>query len=465
MKLIRLSIALAATLGAAYACGGTDGNGLFDGGDDSGGGPDAVIDNTVPGDASVDVIIADDSTTGDASDGGIIEAGPLCTSTPCMVEIASGGFHSCARVTDGTIRCWGRNNLGQLGVGLLSDGGFDGTMQPTPVNPKLANITQITASHFSVTYSSTCVLSAGVPKCFGANATGQLGLSADSGLFDTNAHPTAAAVQGIPSTVAGVWAGNLHACAIDTVGKMYCWGYDETLQLDVPAPGTNGNVLPAVAINTDAGAAAMMGPGYDSTTALLKGGGVLSWGANTVGQLGRTATSPSLSGVVSLTGVSDIAAGLQHGCAVSTGVLYCWGENADAELGQGSVTPTTSATPLTVNVGGKVVKQVTAGYSHTCALASDGTVYCWGQNDYGQCATGATDAGFSFADILSPTQVQGLTGKALQVEAGTNHTCALIEGGSVMCWGADDRGQLGQGLVDGSIDTNPHPTPVTVHFP
>lgn len=460
MKLVRLWPLV--PLAAAYACGGSDGSDLFDAGTDAGPADVSVQDQTVPpADGATDGTTGDDGAT-DASDGGVIEAGPLCLQTPCVVEIASGGFHSCARITDGTVRCWGRNNIGQLGVGM-TDAGFDTSPHPVPVTPALANVTQITASHYSYNYSVTCVLAGGVPECFGANDTGQLGLSADAGVYDTNAHPTPAAVQGLPSTVKAVFTGNLHSCALDNAGALYCWGYNQTDQLDLLATGTNGDVLPARLVAFDAGATTLASPGYDDTLAIA-GGTVYSWGGNTYGELGRTATSPSLAAPTAITGASYVAAGLLHACAIVSGALSCWGNDTNGELGDGN-TNTTTATPVSVDVAGKQVSQVSAGYSHTCALAADGTVYCWGQNDWGQCGTGATDAGFSAADVLTPTQVQGLTGKALEVEAGTNHTCALIEGGSVMCWGADDRGQLGQGLVDAALDTSAHPQPVTVKFP
>jgi alpha-tubulin suppressor-like RCC1 family protein len=446
-------------LALIVACGGTD-QGLFDSGTDDAQPSDASPDNTVTDGSGNDVTTNDvttsDVTTGDASDGGIVDAGPLCLQTPCILQIASGGFHSCARVNDGTVRCWGHNNAGQLGVPALTD-------HPAPVDPQLASVSQITASHYSINSSLTCVMAANVPMCFGANNYGQLGLGADAGVYDNNAHPDASAVQGLPTTVSSVWAGNLHSCAIDGTGAMYCWGYDEQTQLGRPAPGVNGNVLPAGAVITDAGPATEMGPGYDYSIGLTKAGSVYSWGANGVGQLGRTTNGNAPPAPMTLTNVTNIAGGLQHACAVSSGTVMCWGNDQNGELGDGKQN-NQSTTPITVNVANKTIKQVTAGYSHTCALASDGTIYCWGQNDWGQCGTGASDAGFNNADVLAPTQVQGLTGEALEVEAGTNHTCALIKGGSVMCWGADDRGQLGQGLIDAALDTNAHPTPVTVKF-
>jgi alpha-tubulin suppressor-like RCC1 family protein len=455
MKVLRVT-----GLALIVACGGTD-QGLFDSGTDDaqandGSSNDSTVADASGNDATTNDVTTQDVTTGDASDGSIVDAGPVCTATPCIVQIASGGFHACARVNDGTVRCWGHNNIGQLGISALTD-------HPAPVNPQLSGVTQITASHYSINSSVTCVLASGVPMCFGANTSGQLGLAADAGLFDNNAHPDASAVQGLPTSVSSVWAGNLHSCAIDGTGAMYCWGSDESTQLGRPAPGVNGNVLPAGAVITDAGPATQMGPGYDYTIGLTKAGLVYSWGANGVGQLGRTTNGNAPPAPLTLANVTNIAGGLQHACAVVSGVVNCWGEDQNGELGDGKQN-NTSTTPIAVNVANKTITQVTAGYSHTCALASDGTVYCWGQNDWGQCGTGLGDAGFSNADVLAPTQVQGLTGPALEVEAGTNHTCALIKGGSVMCWGADSNGQLGQGLIDAAVDNNAHPTPVTVQF-
>ncbi|HSQ62361.1 MAG TPA: hypothetical protein VLM85_04080 [Polyangiaceae bacterium] len=446
----------------AYACGGTGDAGLDSGPPDTGAGMDVLVDNTVPtGDGSLG-----DASSGDAADGdgGVVDAGPLCLQSTCVVQLAVGGFHACGLVKDGTVRCWGRNNYGQLGVGLPGDGGaFDPNPRPVPQTPPLSGVSQISASHFSIQLSSTCALVGSAAQCFGNNSYGQLGLSADAGAFDNNPHPTPSPVTGVPG-LASVWAGNLHGCAVSTTGDMYCWGDDQNMELGRPAG--NVQILPAGLVVTDAGPATAVGPGYDFGLGLLKAGGVVSWGSNSVDQLGRTpAQSPDLAAAIgSLSGVTSIAAGFQHACAVAGGALYCWGHNANGQAGS-SGDPVSA--PTKVDVAGKTLVQVTAGYSHTCVLASDHTVYCWGQNDFGQCGTGLGDAGFNNADVTTPTQVQGLSGQALEVQAGSNHTCARIDGGSVMCWGANDRGQLGQGLVDGGVpmDTSPHPTPVTVVFP
>jgi alpha-tubulin suppressor-like RCC1 family protein len=127
----------------------------------------------------------------------------------------------------------------------------------------------------------------------------------------------------------------------------------------------------------------------------------------------------------------------------------CWGYNAAGQLGD--LTTTKKGTPVSPAGSLSGVVQIEAGDSHTCALFSDGSVQCWGANDYGQ--IGDTTSG---VDRLAPTPVSGLTG-ATSISAGSSHTCALVAPGDAMCWGRNTYGQLGNGsTVDASA-----PVPVT----
>jgi len=122
---------------------------------------------------------------------------------------------------------------------------------------------------------------------------------------------------------------------------------------------------------------------------------------------------------------------------------------------------------------GSKVSQVSAGLLHTCAVLSDGSVWCWGDNQAGQIGTGVltADGGdgaateFNPADVLYPTQVVGLPAHALAVGAGYQHTCALLVGGAVMCWGSNQFAELGGGAGDAAAANSlPHPTPSAVSF-
>jgi len=149
-----------------------------------------------------------------------------------------------------------------------------------------------------------------------------------------------------------------------------------------------------------------------------------------------------------LLGATGIAAGGDHSCAlVALGAVNCWGDDANGQLGDGiQGNPVTSAVVVSGLAGATAV---VAGWGHTCALLTGGAVDCWGQNGNGQLGDGTT------TDASTPVAVKGLTG-AKAITAGWGHTCALLGGGSVDCWGYDLDGALGNG---GTTNTS---TPVAV---
>jgi alpha-tubulin suppressor-like RCC1 family protein len=165
----------------------------------------------------------------------------------------------------------------------------------------------------------------------------------------------------------------------------------------------------------------------------------------------------------------SVDAGTLTACGVATdGTGYCWGENRVGELGDG--TTTSSTVPVRV-AGGLTFDRIrpARGNStvlHTCGATSGGTLYCWGLNDKGQVgATTAATCTFSVTPVpcaLSPSAVSGL-GAVAAFDVGTSHSCALTTGAAVMCWGDNTQAELGDGT-----NVN-HPTPVAVvgglHFP
>lgn len=168
-------------------------------------------------------------------------------------------------------------------------------------------------------------------------------------------------------------------------GVLSCWEYNWNGQLG--NGGTNDLHSPTVVGGISSVVAVACGDGH--TCALTASGGVYCWGGNYYGQLGISngqmdVHSPSFPAA---TGMIAITAGRQHTCALSSsGGVYCWGYNTDGELGLGSTSSSVLTAPNTPVMTGVV--QVTAGYYHTCALTSLGTVTCWGGNDSGQLGNG-----------------------------------------------------------------------------
>jgi len=458
--------------GAVFqACGG--GDTTIDGGGGEGGTPD---DSGMNPDTQNPPFDSGDMDVQPA-DTGTPDTGPTCTNNPCVTAIAVGGHHACALIVDGTVRCWGMNFRGQLGAG--GDGGamFNTAARGVPVQVEnVANATQVSASTVYTTFGATCVrVASGQVLCFGSNGSGQLGLNAEAGVIDQNPHPFASAVQGLPSATSSSLA-NFHGCAV--VGTdLWCWGDNGANSggVGLLGRGTMPNTPQApgkATLLADAGVAVTQGSaGTDFTIVLGQNGTVYSWGANNGGQLGRVTMNgngdPNPGPVGNVTNAVQVSAGEGHACAVTQGgQLFCWGDNTYGQLGR-SLTGGSSNNPAAVSLpNNKTVKQVSCSNNDTCAVANDGTVYCWGRNLSGQIGWNAADAAAFNQNIANaPVQVQGLSGKALQVGTGgtntanqntsTGYACALIEGGSVQCWGSNSDLQLGRG-ADASIPNCPN---------
>jgi alpha-tubulin suppressor-like RCC1 family protein len=210
-----------------------------------------------------------------------------------------------------------------------------------------------------------------------------------------------------------------------------------------PAPSAFASSSPSVVSPERSQVAA----GYRHTCALTGDGAVVCWGNGEYGTLGNGATTNSnapveVSGLAS--GVSAIDSGFYHACALtSDGRVTCWGNNERGQLGDG----TTSNSSIPVEVDGLAggVTAIAAGGGHTCAIGSDEGVKCWGNNEAGQLGDGTT------TDSGVPVDVADLASGVSAIAAGAAHTCALTSFGGVMCWGADQLGQLGNGTDPGGF--------------
>ena len=287
-------------------------------------------------------------------------------------------------------------------------------------------------------------------------------VAAGAGAWPSGASPGPASASG----GGAVASGHLHTCALTSLGGVKCWGRNTTGQL---GDGTGGHIgdFSAVAVDVvglDTGVQAVAAGGFDAVfeghnCALTTAGGVKCWGNNHFGQLGtatadlcadsdgeiRAPCSKTPIDVWGLgSGVVDIAVGTWHSCAVTNaGGVKCWGSNHSGQLGDG--TTTDSTTPVDVVGLGAPAIAVSAGKGHTCALVTGGGVKCWGWNQSGQLGDGTGGSTGDFSAI--PVGVVGLEGGVVAIAAGSVHTCALTTAGNVKCWGWNAHGQLGDGTT------------------
>ncbi len=339
--------------------------------------------------------------------------------------LAGGDHHSCALISDGTVQCWGWNQYGQLGNGLNTD---------SPVPVPVSGITNATA--IAAGLAHTCALLAGGSiACWGLNEFGQLGngLSTDS--------PTPVVVKSIANATA-VTAGYGHTCALLGDGSVWCWGEDDLGQLGNGSGDENLGSLTPVQVVGMSNSVAIASGGWDHTCALGADGSVWCWGANDSGQLGigRTSTLRSqATQVVGLSGATAISVGSNNSCALlADGSVQCWGADESGQIGDGGTTPIPYTTPQAVS-GISNARAITTGFSHSCALLRDDAINCWGAYgaDYwGQVGDGG-DTG-----AVAPVSVYGVA-DGMAIEAGDDHTCVGRGDGSVWCWGLNDYGQLG----------------------
>lgn len=333
--------------------------------------------------------------------------------------IVTGAQHTCAR-TAGAVHCWGDGTYGQLGrVGSATT--------PRAVPGVAATLGLATRN------AHACVINAdGTAACWGFNINGQLG----DGSSDVRTAPVALAGDyGNPALVA---AAINHTCAAVTSG-VHCWGYNVNGQLGRGTLSTNESLPGPVSVITTRPTS--LAAGADHTCAAVAGA-ALCWGTNSKGQLGigqtgsRRAPTP-VNGLGS--GVTQVAAGDRHSCALRNGGVWCWGYNGNGELGNGATVD--SLVPVAVTGLASGVDYIDAGANHTCALQS-GVARCWGLNTDGQLGLGTND-GFR----ATPQNVATLDSGVTRISAGISHTCA-IQNGAAKCWGYDGYAALGNGILN-----------------
>lgn len=345
-------------------------------------------------------------------------------------DLQLGGFFACARTLVGGVKCWGANRVGSVGDGTSI------TSRPNPVD--VLGLSSGVATLGAGLSHSCAVTTAGAALCWGENASGQLG----DGSTTVRLSPTA--VDGLSSGVARIAGGAYHGCAVLTSGGVKCWGGGSFPS--APAylgDGTTNQRLTPVDVNGLSGGVDLIGAGSSFTCVKTNGGGVKCWGSNTYGEVGDGSTTARLVpvDVFGLTsGVVSIAVGYSSACVLTDlAGVKCWGYNGRGQLGDG----TTVNRPLPADVPSLTsgVAQISAGADHFCALLIAGTVKCWGTNYSGHLGDG------TLTTRLAPVDVVGLRAPVTRIAAGATSTCALLTDASVQCWGDNQVGQVGDGTV------------------
>jgi alpha-tubulin suppressor-like RCC1 family protein len=245
-------------------------------------------------------------------------------------------------------------------------------------------------------------------------------------------------------------AGVAHTCALTSTGTVLCWGSNEFGQL---GNGGTTNITSPVQVVGLVSSAVSIAAGSESTCALTGAGSIWCWGDNSNGQLGNGTFTQSTvpvqvldsTGNAPLTDVARIAAGQSHSCAVTNaGAALCWGNNSNGELGNG--TEINSNLPVPVSGLAAGVTTIAAGSDFTCAVIADGGAQCWGDGVSGQLGNGISANSTKPSTVLDATGSSPLSA-AVAISAGFENACALTAGGNVLCWGANGSGQLGNGTV------------------
>lgn len=409
-------------------------------------------------------------------DDGNTEAGDGCESdctTTQLLAVAAAVDNTCVLIEGGQLRCWGANELGQLGLAsteTIGDDELPASVDPVAL-PDPAVAVALGDAH-------TCaVLIDGGLRCWGDGSFGQLGLASTETVGDDEL-PTERTDVPVGGPVRELAAGGAHNCARLQDDSLRCWGANAFGQLGYGNTEVIGDdELPVVA-----GAVPLGGPvraiatGSRHSCALLTTGELHCWGAGAYGRLGHADTNnlgddepAEAAGGLSLLPrglppsdqVVELALGSDFSCArFDSGAVLCWGRNSVGQLGQGNgedlgddEAPSTA--PI-IDLPGPAVA-ISAGRQHVCARLADQRAICWGRNDLGQLGRGDTEF---IGDDETPAQagVLPLGQPVLAIAAGGDHSCAIVmadEGSELRCWGANDSGQLGYGNVATLGDDEP----------
>jgi alpha-tubulin suppressor-like RCC1 family protein len=351
------------------------------------------------------------------------------------VAVAAGN-HTCAVCGDNTLWCWGQNDDGETsGSAQQTCTGATVDCSPMPVQVDLPNATTIRAVQGGVNNTFAIADVSGIPTLFGwgDNSAGQFAMATP---------PTSRTALNLGfNGLTDVGGGDFHSCVIQA-GRVSCEGENSSGQL-----GVGDTIAHSGPVSFAAPASARLAlHGLHSCVMGIQSGATLlkCWGDNVHGQ--STGTGSSNPATVPFTvfaqGVTSIAAGSQHTCAIVSGNVHCWGANGQGQCAQ-SPDGTDIQSGAIVPFAGAV--DIAAGGTRTCARTFDGQIACWGSEPPDPVQP-------------SPTAIT-LPHTATTISVGRFHSCSILDDKTLWCWGGNQYGQLG----DGTHDMLTHaPTRVTV---
>ena len=374
-------------------------------------------------------------------------AGDAQAPEPRFVAVSAGATSTCALTDRGRAYCWGSDSAGQLGTGAT------GPSSSTPVAVRGSAFTAITVGQ-----DHACGLSGdGVAYCWGSNEQGALG-TGQRALVNPTPTPIAGRAR-----FQSIDAGTTRTCAVTLQGAVYCWGRFSVPSADpagrsasVPTPVASSIRFRTVSV----GLAHACGRGADSGVYCwgLNHFGELGRGPPGASHSNQSPGSPTLTATVVSVGVSATGS-----CAVTAdGVAYCWGRNMFGELGNGTSTEQYTANPVPSRVvGSQRWRQVSTGGGYTCGLTVEGEVKCWGLNAPNVFLLGSDSTPDMCVGppprpcTTKPIPVAGGL-RFSNVSAGGTHTCGVTSDGQIFCWGTNDYGELGTGSTEPAV----HPSRV-----
>lgn len=342
--------------------------------------------------------------------------------TTGVADVSLGAFYSCAITSANALKCWGNNLYGQLGDSTK-------TSRSTPTN--VVSLASGVVKVFAGKFNTCALLDTSEIRCWGINRYGEVG----DGTFQQRLTPvTASLFTGVILDIKSI---DNTTCILKNDNKVYCIGDNSYGYL---GDGSMNNTIkyPKKVFNSGSNVISAS-KGENHTCLITNTNAAQCWGSNYQGQIGdgtvlHRSSPTAVTGLSS--GVTAIASGRYHNCVLmNTGAVKCWGQNSDGQLGDNTIIQKT--TPIDVSGLSSGVAAITAGRYHSCALLNTGGVKCWGANDFGQLGDSTT------TPRRTPVDVTGLTTGVQMISAGFNHTCALITGGTIKCWGYNGEGELG----------------------